>query len=130
MWKNLKKSLILTKLKKLNCDKTNKKPKLWQNSNSNCNKTKKNKLWQNLKDQIVTKLKNTNCAKLKKINCSNSKTQIVIVIKITVVTEEVIMTSFSKNTLTTDHLSGQLFTILAMFFARGGKKSLCQRPKP
>ena len=68
--------------------------------NSNCDKTKKNKLWQNLKDQIVTKLKNSNCAKLKKLNCENSKTQIVIVIKMTVVTEVVKMTSFSKNTLT------------------------------
>ena len=41
-----------------------------------------------------------------------------IVIKITVVTEVVIMTSFSKkhlNTLTTDQLSGQLFATLAMF---------------
>ena len=41
-----------------------------------------------------------------------------IVIKITVVTEVVIMTSFSKkhlNTLTTDRLSGQLFATLAMF---------------
>ena len=49
---------------------------------------------------MVTKLKNSNYAKLKKLNCSNSKTQIVIVIKMTVVTELVIMTSFSKNTLT------------------------------
>ena len=89
----------MTKLKKSNCDKTKKKLnfgktqelKLWQNSN---------KLWQNLKDQIVTKLKSSNCAKLKKNNCSNSKTRIVIVIKMTVVTERIIMTSFSKNTLT------------------------------
>ena len=50
-------------------------------------------MWQNLKDQILTKPKNSNFAKLKKINCDNSKTQIVIVIKITVVTEVVIMTS-------------------------------------
>ena len=38
----------------------------------------------------------------------------------TVVTEVVIMTSFSKkhlNTLTTDQLSGQLFATLAMFFS-------------
>ena len=37
----------------------------------------------------------------------------------TVVTEVVIMTSFSEkhlNTLTTDQLSGQLFATLAMFF--------------
>ena len=42
-----------------------------------------------------------------------------MVIKITVVTEVVIMTSFSKkhlNTLTTDQLSGQLFATLAMFY--------------
>ena len=39
-----------------------------------------------------------------------------MVIKMTVVTEVVIMTSFSKNTLTTDQLSGQLFATLAMFF--------------
>ena len=69
--------------------------------NSNCDKTKKKKLGPNLKDQIVTKLKNSNCAKLKKLNCDNSKTQIVMVIKMAVVTEVVIMTSFSKkNTLT------------------------------
>ena len=68
--------------------------------NSNCDKTQKNKLWHNLKNQIVTKIKNSNCAKLKKFNCVNSKTQIVIVIKMTVVTKVVIMTSFSKNTLT------------------------------
>ena len=46
----------------------------------------------------MTKLKNSNCAKLKKINCDNSKTQIVMVIKMTVVTEVAIMTTFSKNT--------------------------------
>ena len=71
-----------------------------------------------MKNQIVTKLKNSNCAKLEKLDCDNSKTQIVIVIKLTVVTEVVIMTSFSKkhlNTLTTDQLSGPLFATLAMF---------------
>ena len=67
--------------------------------NSKCDKTLKNKR-QNLKDEIVTKLKNSNCAKLNFFNCDNSKTHIVIVIKMTVVTEVVIMTSFSKNTLT------------------------------
>ena len=35
--------------------------------NSNCDTTQKNKLLQNLKDQTVTKLKNSICAKLKKI---------------------------------------------------------------
>ena len=43
-----------------------------------------------------------------------------MVIKMTVVTEVVIMTYFSKkkhlNTLTTDQLSGQLFATLARFF--------------
>ena len=68
--------------------------------NSNCDKTKKNKWWPNLNEQIVTKLKNSNLAKLKKINCDNSRTQIVIVIKMTVLTGVVIMTTFSKNTLT------------------------------
>ena len=41
-----------------------------------------------------------------------------MIIKMTVVTEVVIMTSFSKkhlNTLTTDQLSGQVFATLAMF---------------
>ena len=60
------------------------------------------------KSQIVTKLERSNCnqtqklksCKTKKLNWDNSKTQIVIVIKMTVVTEVVIMTSFSKNTLT------------------------------
>ena len=67
--------------------------------NSNCDKTKKK--------QIVTKLERLNCDQTqklelcktkKKLNCDNSKTQIVIVIKMTVVTEVVIMTSFSKKT--------------------------------
>ena len=89
--------------------------------NLNCDKTQKNKLWQNLKDQIMTKLKNSNCAKLKKLNCDNSKTQIVIVIKMTVVTEVVIMTSFRKkhlNTLTTDHSQGSFSQFLRCFQKR------------
>ena len=71
----------------------------------------------------MTKLKNSNCAKLKKKLVVTAqklkKTQTVIVIKMTVVTEVVIMTSFSKKhftTLTTDQRSGQLFATLAMFF--------------
>ena len=146
LWQNSK-TQIATKLENSNCDKT-KKFKLWQNfkKNSNIDKTKKNqtvtklkkktdlwqnsrtqtvielkkKLWQNLKDQIVTKLKNSNCAKLKKQNCDNSKTQIVIVIKITVVTEVVIMTSFSKkhlNTLTTDYSQSSFWQFLRCFLA-------------
>ena len=63
-----------TKLKKSNCDKTQKlkvRPNTKINNvtkfkNSNCEKTiKKIKLRQNLKTQIVTKLKNPNCEKLK-----------------------------------------------------------------
>ena len=61
------------------------KKKLWQNSktqivkkknlktqivtkikNSNCDKTQKLKLWQNSKTQIATKLENLNCDKTKK----------------------------------------------------------------
>ena len=73
---------------------------MWQNSRTQTViKLKQKNLWQNLKYPIVTKLKNSNCAKLKNNNYDNSKTQVVIVIKITVVTEVVIMTSFSKNTL-------------------------------
>ena len=49
----------------------NSKLKLWQNSNND--KTKKN--------QIVTKLKKSNCEILKKSNCENSKTRIVTKLK-------------------------------------------------
>ena len=74
---------------------------MWQNSRTQTvTKLKKKK--------IVTRLKRSNCnqtqklksCKTKRINWDNSKTQIVIVIKMTVVTEVVIMISFSKNTLT------------------------------
>ena len=61
----------MTKLKNLNCDKTEK---------SNCDKTQKLKLWQNSKTQIVT---------------------VVIVTLVTVADlTVVIVTSFSKNNLT------------------------------
>ena len=79
----------------------------------------KKKLWQNLKDQIVTKLRNSNCAKFIKLNCDNSKTQILIVIKMTVVTEVVIMTYFSKNTLTPWQLTnsqGSFMQLLQCFW--------------
>ena len=116
MRQNLK-TQIVTKLKNPNCEKLKKKPNIDKTKKNqtetklkkslNCGKTQELKLWQNskffwqnLKDQIVTKLKNSNCAKLKKLNCSNSKNQIMIVMKMTVVTEVGIMTSFSKNTLT------------------------------
>ena len=94
----------MTKLKKSNIDKTEqnqtvtklkKKKKLWQNSRTQT----VIKLKKNWKDQIVTKRKNSNCRE-EKLNCDNPKTEIVIVIKITVVTEVVKMTPFSKNTLT------------------------------
>ena len=53
---------------------------------------------------------------LKKLIGVIQKQKIVIVIKITVLTEVVITISFSKkhlDTLTTDQLSGQLFATLA-----------------
>ena len=68
--------------------------------NSKCDKTKKNKLLPNLKDQIVIKLKKLKLCKTKQNYCDNSKTQNVIVLKMTGVTEVVLMTYFSKNTLT------------------------------
>ena len=82
MWKTKKKSNIDKTKKKSNCDKTIKQ-------NLNCGKTQELKLWQNFKKkQIVTKLERSNCnqtqklklCKTKKINCDDSKTQIVIVI--------------------------------------------------
>ena len=80
----------------------------------------------------MTKFKNPNCAKLKILNCDNSKTLIVMVIKMIVVREVVIMTAFSKkkhlNTLTTDPLSGQLFETLAMFFLSILKKIMWETP--
>ena len=51
-----------------------------------------------------------------------------MVIKMTVVTEVVIMTYFSEkylNTLTTDQLSGQLFATLAMFYFDKVMKQVC-----
>ena len=51
IWWQSSKTQIVTKLKKIDCDKTlKKKPKFWQNSNcdnSNCDQTQKLKLWQN-----------------------------------------------------------------------------------
>ena len=75
----------MTKLKNTNFDKTKTEEKkiVTKHERSNCDQTQKHKL-----------------CKTKKKNCDNSKTQIVIVIKMTVVTEVVITTSFSKNTLT------------------------------
>ena len=60
--------------------------------------------------------------KLKELNCDNSETQIVIVIKMTVVTEVVIMTSFSKNTLTPlqpTNSQGSFLQFLQCFSLRG-----------
>ena len=85
---------------------------MWQNSKTQTVIKLKKKLWQNLKDQIVTKLKNSNCTKLKKLNCDNSKTQIVIVIKMAVVTELVIMTSFITITIWVFELSQFYFLVL------------------
>ena len=47
-----------------------------------------------------------------------------MVIKITVVTEVVIMTSFSKNTLTTDHSQGSYSQLLRCFLTVGSKQNL------
>ena len=76
----------MTKLKNFYCDK----------KRSNWDKTKKLKLWQNSKTQIVTKVK--------KIKLwQNSKTKIVTVVIVKVVTvavlTAVIVTSFSKDNL-------------------------------
>ena len=80
----LKKNQTVTKLKKkINRGKTQTVIKL---KKTNCDKTWKMKFWPN-----------SNCAKLTKKNCDNSKTQIVIVIKMTLVTEVFILTSFSKK---------------------------------
>ena len=101
--------------------------------NSNCDKTKK-KLWQDLKDQIVTKLKNSNCRKKKKKNCDNPKTQIVTLLKITVVTEVVLMTPLTKNTLTPwqpTNSQGSFSQLLRCFFYNlsvfWNKKSWCSK---
>ena len=74
--KKHKKKLIVTKLVHFNCEKTE-KINLGK-------KQKKIKLWQNLNNQIVTKL----------------KSQIVTVVIVTVVTVVVIVKYFSKNNLT------------------------------
>ena len=82
-------------------------------------------MWQYLKDQIVTKLKNSNSTKqTKKLNWDNSKTQIVIVIRMTVVAEIVIMTYFSKNTLTPTNSQGSYSQLLPCFvleYKKGNK---------
>ena len=51
---------ILTKFKNSNSDNTQ-KLKLWQNSITQNVSTQKVKIWQNSKNQIVTKLRNSNC---------------------------------------------------------------------
>ena len=88
LWPNSK-TQIMTKLKK-NCNKTI-QLKLWQNSNSYCDKNPKIKLWQNLKTQIVT---------------------VVLVIEVTVaVVTVIIVTSFSKK----KHLDKQWHTLGGAF---------------
>ena len=71
----------MTKLKKSNCDKTQ-KIKLWQNSKNQIVTKLKNQIvttqklksWQNSKTEIVTKLKNSNGDKTKKKNyCDKTK---------------------------------------------------------
>ena len=57
----------MTKLKKSNCDKTQ-KLKLWQTLTTQIvTKLKNMKLWQNPNPQIVTKLNNSNCDKTQKL---------------------------------------------------------------
>ena len=89
LWQNLKTQIVKKKPKNLKCD-TTQKLKLWQNSitetetkhtnfkfdnsktqivttqKENFYKTQKLKWRQNMKTQIVTKLKNPNCDKTKK----------------------------------------------------------------
>ena len=105
LWQNSKNQILTNK--KLKCDQTcegkKHKPKLWNRNltkivknfkNSNCDKTRKLKLWQNSKNQIMTKLK-------KNIKLwQNSKSQIVTVVIVTVLTVVVIVTYFSKNNST------------------------------
>ena len=67
--------------------------------------TAKVKMWQNSKNQIVTKLKSSNCGKTQTIKLwQNPKTQIVTVVIVAVVTvavvTNVIVVYFSKNNLT------------------------------
>ena len=58
-----------------------KKRKLWQNSNTNCEKPQKLKFWQNSKGPILTKLKNWICEKTQKLkllqdqNCEKKKSK-------------------------------------------------------
>ena len=103
----------MAKLKNSNCDKNSKKQIVTKLERLNCDQTQKLKL----------------CKNKKKIKFDNSKTQIVIVIKMTVVTEVVIMTSFSKkhlNTLTTNHSQGSFLQFLRCFLVRVNKTSIAQ----
>ena len=49
--------------------------------NSNCDKTKTFKLWQNYKTQIMTKLQNWTCDKTQNWNCGKNPTQYVTKLK-------------------------------------------------
>ena len=84
---------------KSNCDKTKKKPKLWQNLRTQTVTKLKNK-------QIVTKLERSNFNQTQKLkSCKTQK-----------LNRDNSCNVYPLNTLTTDQLSGQLFAILAMFF--------------
>ena len=78
MWQNSK-TQIVTKENKSSDDKTKNNQIVTESKtifvlqNSNCDKTQKLKLRQNLKTKIVTKLKNPNCDKTKKIKFSQNK---------------------------------------------------------
>ena len=73
-----------------------------------------------LKNQIVTKLKKSNCDKTQKLKLrQNSKTQIVIVVIVKVVTVAVVTlvieTSYSKNNLTPLQLMKSLWGSFSRF---------------
>ena len=64
----------------LNCDKTKKTQVVTKIKKLNCDKAQQLKLWQNLITQITTKLKNSNCDQTQKFEMwQNSKTQILLV---------------------------------------------------
>ena len=126
-WQNSQ-TQIVTKVKKTqivktsNCEKKTQKLKLWKNlkKNLNCDKTKKLKLWQNSKTQTLTKLKrNQIVTKLKRIKSWQiSKSQIVMVVIVTVVTLVVRLTSFSKTTQ-------QLDTLTSVWWVQGSFSQSC-----
>ena len=103
----------MTKLKNSNGDKTKKKQIVTKLKNINCDETQKFRI-----RETPALLTNADWRGCKKNPASRirEKTQIVIVVKVTVVAAVVTVKSFSKDNSTTDEkFSGQLFMILAMF---------------